>query len=94
MSPQRSFVRKIVYLAAIVVLLVPLYLLSRPATPARQGGEGSPGGLLARIRDKEKLSQAQLGQIDPTSETIKLATLGMRGVAATLSSGRRPTTTT
>ena len=81
MSPQRSFVRKNVYLAAIVVLLVPLYLLSRPATPPRKGGEGSPGGLLARMRKKEKLSQSQLGQIDPAGETIKLATLGMRGVA-------------
>ena len=30
------------------------------------------------------LSQAQLGQIDPTSVTIKLATLGMRGVAANI----------
>lgn len=82
MNRQRSFVRKNVYLAAIVVLLVPLYLLSRPATPGRQGGEGSPGGLLARMREEEKLSQTQLGQIDPASETIKLATLGMRGVAS------------
>jgi hypothetical protein len=81
MTPQRSFVRKNVYLASIVVLLVPLYLLSRPATPPRQGGEGSPGGLLARMREEEKLSQTQLGQIDPAGETIRLATLGMRGVA-------------
>ena len=28
------------------------------------------------------LSQCKLGQIDPTSETIKLATFGLRGVAA------------
>ena len=39
----------------------------------------SPG-----LRDEHKLGQANLGQIDPTSETIKLATLGMRNIAATL----------
>ena len=45
---------------------------------------GSAGGLLARLRNEHKLGQANLGQIDPTSETIKLATLGMRNIAATL----------
>ena len=33
------------------------------------------------MREKNKLSQANLGEIDPTSETIKLVTLGLRGIA-------------
>jgi hypothetical protein len=70
------------YGVAIGVLLLPLFLLSQPATNAVKGVQGSPGGKLAQLRDQYGLSQAQLGQIDPTSVTIKLATLGMRGVAA------------
>jgi len=84
MSSHRTFVRKIVYAVAIGVLLIPLFLLSHPATNAVKGVPGSPGGKLAQLRDRYRLSQAQLGQIDPTSVTIKLATLGMRGVAANI----------
>jgi hypothetical protein len=40
--------------------------------------------MLARLRQQEGLSPARLGEIDPAGETIKLATLGMRGVAANL----------
>ena len=39
---------------------------------------------MAQLRDEYKLGQANLGEIDPTSETIKLATLGMRGIAANI----------
>lgn len=81
MSPQRSFARKIVYLIIIAVLLLPIYWLSRPATG---GAKPSPGGLLARLRSEHGLSQTQLGEIDPTSETLRLASLGLRGVAANL----------
>ena len=86
MSSRSSFVRKIFYLIAIAVLLMPLFWLSQPATNAVKGVQGSPGGMLAQLRDDpvHTLSQAQLGQIDPTSVTIKLATLGMRGVAANI----------
>ena len=63
---------------------MPLFWLSQPATNAVKGVQGSPGGKLAQLRDQYHLSQAQLGQIDPTSVTIKLATLGMRGVAANI----------
>jgi hypothetical protein len=34
------------------------------------------------LRREHGLSEAELGEIDPTSETIKLATFGLRGVAA------------
>ncbi|NDC54203.1 MAG: hypothetical protein EBZ74_07875 [Planctomycetia bacterium] len=65
-------------LVAIAVLLVPLSVLSQPADSA------SPGGLLARQRAKHGLSQANLGEVDPTSETMRLATLGLKNVAVTL----------
>jgi hypothetical protein len=84
MSTQSTFVRKIIYGVAIGVLLLPLFWLSHPATNAVKGVQGSPGGQLAQLRDRYGLSQSQLGQIDPTSVTVKLATLGMRGVAANI----------
>lgn len=82
---RRSFVRKLIYIVCIGILLVPLSYYSQPATVAagneRQGGRG---GKLAQLREQEKISAASLGEIDPTGETIKLATLGLRGVAVTL----------
>ena len=80
--PARAFVRKVSYLVAIGVLLVPLFWLSHPATSATEGGQGRSGGVLAQLRQDKQVSQTDLGQIDLTSETVKLATLGMRGVAA------------
>ncbi len=83
MNPQNaSFVRKICYLALIVLLLGPLSCLSRPSTPRTATREGSTGGLLAWQRAREGLTPTQFGEIDPASETIRLATLGMRGIAA------------
>ncbi|MGD0382696.1 MAG: hypothetical protein ABSA77_04175 [Thermoguttaceae bacterium] len=82
MNPRIMFLRKIVYLAAIGVLLGLLYLFGHPSTVDAPGQKGSPGGILAQARQRFGLSQTQLGQIDPTSETIKLATFGLRGVAA------------
>jgi hypothetical protein len=84
MSRHRSFVRKIAYLVAIVLLALMLSWVGRPATSDVEGAAGSHGGPLAKLRAKEKLEQAQLGKIDPTGETIKLATLGMRGIAANI----------
>jgi hypothetical protein len=82
MNPRKMFLRKIIYLAAIGVLLGLLYLFGHPSTVDAPGQKGSPGGILAQARQRWGLSQTQLGQIDPTSETIKLATFGLRGVAA------------
>jgi len=89
MTQNASFIRKIVYCCAIVVLLFPLFLLGQPATSSQVGGadegQGSTtGGILARLRASYGLSQAELGQIDPASETMKMATLGLRGVATNL----------
>lgn len=78
-----SFVRKIIYLVLIAVLLLPIARLSQPASVSKSGDsdENSPGGTLSQLREKYNLSQAELGEIDPASETMKLATLGLRGIA-------------
>jgi len=65
-------------LVAIAVLLVPLSALSQPADSS------STGGLLARLRSAYGLSQANLGEVDPTSETMRFATLGLKNIAVTL----------
>jgi hypothetical protein len=78
MSERTSFYRKVAYGVAIAVLLFPLALLSSPATVNDKGGK------LAQLRTENRLSQADLGQVDPASETMKLATLGLRGVAVNL----------
>ena len=68
----------LVALVLIAVLLVPLSALSQPRDSS------SPGGYLARLRTEAQLSQADLGEIDPTSETMRLATLGLKNIAVTL----------
>ncbi|HQU46601.1 MAG TPA: IRE (iron responsive element), partial [Pirellulales bacterium] len=82
---RRSFIRKIIYIVCIGILLVPLSYYSQPATVAA-GNErqASSGGKLAQLREKDQIGASSLGEIDPTGETIKLATLGLRGVAVTL----------
>ena len=83
MTRNASFRKKILYISIIVVLLYPLFLLGQPATKSEKEGDRL-GGLLSSKRVEYDLSQAQLGEIDPTSESMKLATLGMRGVAANI----------
>jgi hypothetical protein len=84
MGSRRSFHRKLAYIAAISVLLMFIFGLSRPATSAGKGEQGSPGGKLARLRTEYNLSPSQFGEVDPTSVTIKLAALGLRGVAVNM----------
>jgi hypothetical protein len=83
MRQNSSFVRKVIYGCAIVLLLFPLFLLGQPATKSATRGS-SAGGKLAQLRSDYGLSQAELGKIDPASETMKMATLGLRGVATNL----------
>jgi hypothetical protein len=78
MTPQRTFARKVVYVVAIGLLLIPLFLLARPTSTGR------PGGKLSQLREAQGLSEAQIGEIDPTSEAMKLSTFGMRGVATAI----------
>lgn len=74
-----SFYRKVVYGCLIVLLWFPLSFIGEPPAVNDQGER--TGGKLTRLRDEYDLSQANLGEIDPTSESMKLATLGLRGVA-------------
>lgn len=78
---QRPFIRKVIYLLLMAALLAPLSLLSQPTTQRAGGEVASPGGKLSQLRERYELSQANLGEIDPAAETIRLASLGMRGVA-------------
>src|SRR4051794_18284901 len=78
MTERTSFYRKLAYLGIIVVLAFPIVWLSVPATTTREGGK------LAQMRKEHHLAQVNLGEVDPASETIKLATLGLRGVAVNL----------
>jgi hypothetical protein len=82
MSHQQLLVRKVIYGVIIIALLIPLSFLSQPATTATATSQASAGGLLAQLRVEHKLSQANLGEIDPTSEAMKLDSLGMRGPAS------------
>jgi hypothetical protein len=81
---DRSFYRKVTYLVAMGALLMPLFWLSQPATRQPGTQHGQPGGKLARLRETYHLSQTEIGQIDPSTETMRLATLGMRGIAGAI----------
>ncbi|MEM7476521.1 MAG: hypothetical protein AAF483_16155, partial [Planctomycetota bacterium] len=76
--------RRIAYICAIVALIVPLYFLGRPAVRNRDGSIKQAGGTLAGLRDNYNLGQGDLGEIEPASESMRLATLGLRGPAATI----------
>jgi len=85
--------RKAFYICGIVALLIPLFLLGQPPTSktinssvetSANAVSSSSGGLLSQIRDRYDIGQSSLGQLDPASETMRLATLGLRGVAATI----------
>ncbi len=82
MTSQTIFRRKIVYLVTIALLLLPLSWLSLPRTYKK------PGGQIAQMRDRHKIGQANLGEIDPTSVAVRLSTLGMSGVAVSILSRR------
>lgn len=84
MNRNASFKRKVWYIAAIALLLLPIAALSQPATISPGKAGSSPGGKLAQLRAAHNLAQAELGEIDPASETMKLSTLGLRGVAANI----------
>ena len=84
MNHFSPFIRKIIYLVAIVALLIPMSLISRPAQRADTVKDSNSGGKLSQLRDEYNLSQAQLSDIDPASETMKLASLGLRGVAVNM----------
>lgn len=80
MNRSSGLRNKLIYLAIIIVMLLPLYLLGQPST----GKPGESSGQLTKLRADYGLAEASLGEIDPASESMKLASLGLRGVAAML----------
>ncbi len=84
MIQNASFRRKVIYMALIALLLIPLYTIGNPATGDPTDPESTPGGKLSQLRAQYDLSQAELGEIDPASESMKLATLGLKGVAVNI----------
>ena len=78
MNENTSFQRKIVYVLLLALLLFPISQLGSPATLEDRGGK------LAQLRDEYELGQSDLGDIDPASETIRMATLGLRGIAVSM----------
>ncbi len=83
MNRKTAFARKIAYLCVIVIMLFPLFWLGRPSVRS-SAGEQKGGGMLSEMRRDMGLSQAELGEIDPASESMKLATLGLRGIATSI----------
>ena len=77
------FVRKIFYIGVIGLLLIPLSFISRPETKD-VNGEVVEGGRLSQMRRTHRLAQASISEIDPTSEAMKLASMGLRGVAVNI----------
>jgi hypothetical protein len=79
---NRPLVRKIIYIACIGVLIIPLSMIALP--PTRNEAGNTQSGVISQLRDEYNLSQAKLSEIDPASETMKLASLGLRGVAVNI----------
>lgn len=80
MNRSSGFRNKLIYLLILITMLMPLYLLGQPSG----GSTGDAGGQLTQMRTKFNIAESELGDINPASETMKLASLGLRGVAATL----------
>ena len=72
----KSGQRKLLYLGGIVILMVGSILLGAPST------DDNSGGKLPKMRVEYKLGESTLGQVDPTSATMNLVLLGLRGIAA------------
>jgi hypothetical protein len=75
-----TFKRKVAYITGIVLLLFPLFFLGQPATSGRNGS-GEVGGKLAQLRAESELAQSNLGEINPVSSSMQLATFGLRPIA-------------
>ncbi|QDT80919.1 hypothetical protein Mal35_43940 [Gimesia maris] len=71
--------RKLAYVIAIIVLLIPVIWLGMPST-----GEDGSGGKLAQLRDKHELGESTLGDVDPSSASMNFVLLGLRGIATNM----------
>ncbi len=79
MNRLTSRQRQLVYLAGILVLMVPIIVLGMPTS-----GSGGPLGYISQKRLEYELGEPSLGNVDPASATMNLVLLGMRGIAANL----------
>src|SRR5579872_689537 len=84
MNHLTSQQRKWLYVAGIVVLLVPIIYLGMPPEPATARSGEISGGKLAELRLKDKLGESALGNVDPASSTMGLLLLGFRGIATSI----------
>ncbi|MFO1023225.1 MAG: hypothetical protein U0903_21425 [Planctomycetales bacterium] len=84
MSRLTSQQRKLAYLVIIVILLIPVIFLGRPSAPGSKGREPDAGGWLASLRSEYDLGEQSFGNVDPSSATMNLVLLGLRGPAANL----------
>jgi len=71
--------RKLAYFGCILVLVIPMIWLGMPA-----GSDKDSGGKLARLRQEHDLGESNFGEVDPSSATMNLVLIGLRGVAANL----------
>jgi len=79
MNKLSSKHRKLAYVIAIIILLIPVIWLGMPST----GEEGS-GGELAQLRVQYELGESTLGDVDPSSASMNFVLLGLRGIATNL----------
>ncbi len=66
------------YMVGMGLLLIPVIWLGFPSSNAK----GQSGGLLAQMRQTHDLGESTLGNVDPSSATMNLVLLGLRGPAA------------
>ncbi|QGJ70302.1 Hypothetical protein PBC10988_19970 [Planctomycetales bacterium 10988] len=84
LTERRGFTRKLVYLGILVLLMLPIAWLSMPASSENGQFDQQSGGKLTQLRHQYQLHQSSLGELDPTSDALRLSLLGMRGVAVNL----------
>ncbi|WP_437203753.1 hypothetical protein [Planctomicrobium sp. SH664] len=75
---------KVIYAVIGIALIVPIVLLGAPAGRMENGTSEGMTSFLAKSRSEHDLGEASLGDVDPTSATMNLVLLGLRGVAASV----------
>jgi len=83
MNSLTSQQRKLVYLGGILLLLIPIIYFGLPSGGKKtaDGQTQSSGGRLAQLRQQYDLGESNLGDVDPSSVTMNLVLLGLRGIA-------------
>ena len=81
--------RKYLYFGGILILLILIIFLGMPSGSGIQTADNSEqqaswldlGGKLAQLRTSYSLGESNLGKVDPSSSTMNLVLLGLRGFA-------------